>query len=505
MTSGTRAYGDKPVSNIYSTWAGYDHFCYDKTWSGGDMPKLPQPQKMYRYVSRVIRYKTKKRWWGDKDKARRVWVTKTIVVKIRVNRPFWDPKPRRRSQELHAYSMQIHKRSQERREYMNGDDAWNGAPRPPIVTDSCSLEGGSGYLSSGQGMQFMDWSSNDDIKLLNRLIDKIKGTDFNASVFLGEGHQTLGLIADSAIRIRKALTHLHRGDIAGTARSLLEGTSRKPLKPYATMGHVSKASPKVLANNWLELIYGWLPLLNDAHDAAEQLAHYLSEPLERCYKASLKKAYEGKTLMYVGNTTTGKSPNTTDVYRFFDSYYTSSRIDRLSIYIKEKPDAIAQLGLKNPLPVAWELTPWSFVVDWFIPIGQYLEARGLTSLVPGIYQKSTLSQGRNTPPAYWSNSNGAVPPGKAAYRRELPNRVKWSPPGGSDTDGESNRAHSKYVFYIRGAPTSEPPSVPLPSFKPLSKAASWIHCTNAVALLVQQFGSSSETGRTAALPDIRKR
>lgn len=503
MTAGTRAYGDKPVSNILSTWAGLDHFCYNKTWSGGDMPKLPRPEKVYRYVSRVIRYKTKKRWWGDKDKKRRVWVTKTIVVKIRVNKPFWDPKPRRRSQELHAYSMQIDKRSQESRSYMNGTDPFTGLPRPAVVTDSCSLEGGSGYLSD-QGMRFMDWTSNDDLKLLNRLIDKIKGTDFNASVFLGESHQTLGLIADSAIRIRKALTYLHRGDIAGTARSLLEGTSRKPLKPYASMGHVSKATPKVLANNWLELIYGWLPLLSDASDAAEQLAHYLSEPLEMCYKASLKKAYEGKTLLYVGRTTTGKSPYESNVYRFFDSYYTCSRIDRLSIYIKEKPDVLAQLGLKNPLPVAWELTPWSFVADWFIPIGQYLEARGLSSLVPGIYQKSTLVQGRNTPPSYWSNSDGTTSPGKAPYRKELPNRVKWEPPGGSSTDGNGNRASSHYVYYTRGAPTPNPPSVPLPTFKPLSKAASWTHCVNAVALLVQQFGSSSETGRTAALPDIRR-
>lgn len=503
MTSGTRAYGDKPVANIMSTWAGSPHMCYNKTWSGGDMPKTPKPQKEYRWIRRTIRYRTKKRWWGDK-KTKRVWVTKTIQVRIRVNKPFWDPPPRRRSKELHAYSMQLSKRSQELRSYTNGSDPVTGIPRPLATNDSCNLEGGSGWLT-GQGMRYVEWSSNDDIKLLNRLIDKIKGSDFNASVFLGEGHQTLGLIADSAIRIRKSLAHLKRGDIAGTARSLLEGTSRKPLKPYESMGKIAHASPKVLANNWLELVYGWLPLLSDAHDAAEQLAHYLSEPLEMRYKASLKKAFEGKTLTYVGMTTTGKSPNTSNVYRFFDSYYTSSRIDRLTIFMKEKPGAIATLGLNDPLPVLWELTPWSFVADWFIPIGQYLSARGLTSLTTGTYQKSTLVEGRNTPPSYWSNSNGAVPPGKAAYRRELPNRVKWSPPGGAITDGEGNRANSRLAFYSRQAPTEEPPSVPLPSFKPLSKAASWMHCANAVALLIQQFGSSSETGRTAALPDIRKR
>jgi hypothetical protein len=32
-----------------------------------------------------------------------------------------------------------------------------------------------------------------------------------------------------------------------------------------------------------------------------------------------------------------------------------------------------QLGLLDPLSVAWELLPWSFVIDWFIPIGAYLD------------------------------------------------------------------------------------------------------------------------------------
>jgi hypothetical protein len=31
------------------------------------------------------------------------------------------------------------------------------------------------------------------------------------------------------------------------------------------------------------------------------------------------------------------------------------------------------LGLTDPLSVAWELIPYSFVVDWFVPIGTYLD------------------------------------------------------------------------------------------------------------------------------------
>jgi hypothetical protein len=32
----------------------------------------------------------------------------------------------------------------------------------------------------------------------------------------------------------------------------------------------------------------------------------------------------------------------------------------------------ANLGLTNPAALAWELVPFSFVADWFVPVGDYL-------------------------------------------------------------------------------------------------------------------------------------
>jgi hypothetical protein len=33
---------------------------------------------------------------------------------------------------------------------------------------------------------------------------------------------------------------------------------------------------------------------------------------------------------------------------------------------------LSQIGVTNPLSLAWELVPYSFVIDWFIPVGDYL-------------------------------------------------------------------------------------------------------------------------------------
>jgi hypothetical protein len=37
---------------------------------------------------------------------------------------------------------------------------------------------------------------------------------------------------------------------------------------------------------------------------------------------------------------------------------------------------LAQTGFTNPLNLVWEVLPYSFVVDWFLPVGAYLEALG---------------------------------------------------------------------------------------------------------------------------------
>jgi hypothetical protein len=39
---------------------------------------------------------------------------------------------------------------------------------------------------------------------------------------------------------------------------------------------------------------------------------------------------------------------------------------------------MASIGLINPSTVVWELIPFSFVVDWFLPIGNFLH--GLSAL-----------------------------------------------------------------------------------------------------------------------------
>lgn len=436
VTTGTRTTNatDNGTTNINSLdFIGYMD---QKTWSGVDNPpKIQWPRSAPMVIYR--------------DGRKYVFHLKRIAE----HKP-----PVRLSAIQHDYTM-THNRSTSEATVavLPGFGTVNGK--------TVSTQAGTGFNNSV--LQTSPFTANDQLKLVNKLREKLQGSDFDASVFLGEGNQTLRMLADSAIRIRKAYVHLRRGDVAGSARSLFEGTSRSPVKAYSSMKRFDPdGNPAVvaknLANNWIELQYGWRPLIKDAAGMAELLAHQLQAPLEMRVSASLRREESGYSPpAYVGSGS--------GVYYFHETRWTKSEDRRLTVFVKERPNAFAVLGFTRPENLAWELLPWSFVADWFIPIGSYLTARGLSSIYAGTYVQGNLFKGRNFPARGLVNTNGSS-------NRNTMSLSGWYP---------ATRAHALKVSYVRTVGTS--PSVPLPTWKPLAKAASWQHCANAIALLTQQF------------------
>ncbi len=265
------------------------------------------------------------------------------------------------------------------------------------------------------------WTANDDLALLTRLREKCAGSTFNAGVFLGEGHQTLRLIGDTAYKLARAFRKVKKGDLASASR-ILTGKSHDPV------------TGKV-ANNWLELQYGWLPLLSDCHDGALFLAHHLNTPLTVKVRARFQKK---------------RGP--TDVGYPYPNFSSSLTTGQIIAYLKEKN--VAQLsGLTNPASIAWELVPFSFVVDWFLPIGQYLDARGLQSALTGTFVTTKV---------HYVSAN--------CYNRSSAKSLDY---------------RYKSVDMTRTISTTL--SVPTPVLKPLGKVASWQHAANGIALLTQVF------------------
>lgn len=131
------------------------------------------------------------------------------------------------------------------------------------------------------------------------------------------------------------------------------------------------------SNAWLQYQYGWKPLFSDLETVGQTLASASSDFNTSRAKGAL---IPFRKSMGLGNFETvvvdGESRKT----------YTGSHTVKVTGLAKVKPDStgtsvldqsmhlLHRLGLTPSAlaDMAWELTPYSFVVDWFLPVGSTL-------------------------------------------------------------------------------------------------------------------------------------
>lgn len=306
-----------------------------------------------------------------------------------------------------------------------------------------------------------DWTANDDIKLINKLKERSRGSDFNLSLFLSQGHQGLQMIGDSAIRIARGLSLLKRGNVIGAVHEMSKSATQtatirhRLIRKDLWTANLRLNASKQLSSNWLELQYGWLPLLQDMKSGAELAASQLNVPM--------------RMRIRVRHTLRNDKPNPGAVI----GWQAGVAINSKSIVAHfSEPESIPKLlGLTDPASIAWEVTPFSFVADWFLPVGDWLEARAYASGLSGLFVSTTFQ--KRTATGYkglsysYQNSSDTV----------VGNNVV--------TGGEY---YCDIVSLSRVVGTSL--SVPKPTYKGLEKAASWQHCVNGLALMMGIVRSS---------------
>lgn len=195
----------------------------------------------------------------------------------------------------------------------------------------------------------------------SRLISKVSRQKVNIAQNIGEFRQVQSMFLSNTRRIVGAYRALRHGDPSGVARNL--ALSKKQAK------RVKRLDPKSLARNpaswWLELQYGWRPLVGDVYDGLTQF---------------YSRVEQGATIGDVAHKSfkwDGYAP-TVDINSYVKYSETASRKAACKMGIRYKVDdsRLANLqdwGITNPWLLAWELMPYSFVVDWFIPVGNWLE------------------------------------------------------------------------------------------------------------------------------------
>lgn len=215
-----------------------------------------------------------------------------------------------------------------------------------------------------------------------RLLEKIQDVKLDLGVFLATLNQTASMFADVAGSLARSIFAMKKGQFAkgfGLIRdcSARHGRTFKGPKlgkglSVADLGstHVQKQ----LAGLRLQWSYGVAPLLSDIKGGCEKLVDtQYGRP-----KAEVKTKV-GRTFSDSKDVSLGAFPGEPG-----DPQLTAQRQAKLTVRgnlrfgVREGEYLLNSLGLTNPWLIMWEVVPFSFVIDWALPVGTWLGNIGAT-------------------------------------------------------------------------------------------------------------------------------
>lgn len=191
--------------------------------------------------------------------------------------------------------------------------------------------------------------------LTMKALTDVKDQKINLAVTLAEIGSTIGMIHDRARKYGLALRAAKAGRWEQAAHHL--GLRRR-----------FPQQPKSFAAGWLELVMGWLPLMSDINGAIEEVN---------------RKAVNHGYLLFGRARKIDEQRQVVDQFLYAQNgfWVRAYAADRITakvglVFAVDLPGLMraAQVGITNPAAVVWEVTRFSFLFDWWVSIGQWLES-----------------------------------------------------------------------------------------------------------------------------------
>lgn len=175
----------------------------------------------------------------------------------------------------------------------------------------------------------------------DRAYARLRGQDASLGVTVGTMHQTAAMISSKATGLAVKTEKMSR---------MLESARKR--------GKLTKRNP-ALANAWLEYFYGWKPFFQDMHDSLHTVSSLTPEAIWISGRASAPVNQRQVT---------GTDPERTIVYTGHQTacYSFRSEVTNPNAWMANR------LGVVNPGTVAWDLIPWSFVVNMFLNVNSLI-------------------------------------------------------------------------------------------------------------------------------------
>ncbi len=318
--------------------------------------------------------------------------------------------------------------------------SWNKIGGDPKAQGYVALFGSEASSAFPTAQFELIFDARQELALLSKLLTKVKGHSLNLGVALAEVDKLANTIASTIHDLSKGVVYLSRGRYDQFAR--LFGAAPPDRKSHRRLQIAD------VGGRFLEMRYAWEPAIADAFEAAKAFEEISNGP-------RVSRTYKGRRVQ----SSTVLVTNYCDVPQKIEARrsYTYEMYEEMSV--------ARQLGLANPASILWERCPWSFVVDWFIPIGTYLELIGQIPFMKGRWLRTDSIK--------W-NASGKFP---------------GRPFGGLEPFGIKPDCEME-IFNLQRVPLEGPPSVPHPTFR-VAGAVQGKRLQNAVALAQQIFSKTA--------------
>lgn len=262
--------------------------------------------------------------------------------------------------------------TQRRRKPSGIDKLLQATPASTVITETCdrtiAFSGGGWHgvttvnavYGSGLGIGSENARFDHDF-VRNKLRSSARDSGVNLAQMLAEYEQTASLFVDCA-------------------RTVYRLTRDLKARNFRRMGLDFRFWNRKLSNAVLQYQYGISPLISDINDSIEALKNASVKPLYIRSKASKKNrdriVYPQPASFYWPATDT-----------VIDVEYSVSGWSVFMMNNEALHSTLGSYGFTNPLALGYELIPYSFVLDWWINVGEFL-----ASLDNSLYIKSGYCQ-----------------------------------------------------------------------------------------------------------------
>lgn len=195
----------------------------------------------------------------------------------------------------------------------------------------------------------------------NAAIADAKSETYDALTSIAESGKSVEMIRrrtvslyDLAFKKGRVATEKHRPRKGSMSPSQIALLTKRRLEEFNSL--------------WLEARYGWRPLLLDIQNAYDQ------------YREVKRTRNEGRAKAVVPISVSASNTNNSTATTLFSNTFVATGT-RTYRGFALADGTFGQVGQLNPLVTGYELIPYSFVFDWLIDMGSYLQA---STPVPGL-------------------------------------------------------------------------------------------------------------------------